>query len=83
MTNPIGQNQNQNRSTTFSGYTNAQNLANGGSLKKKLDYCWSSNKGMKCKFGKKCKFIERCSYCDSPTHGVVNCEKLDKRDREQ
>ena len=83
MTNPIGQNQSQNRRATFSGYTNTQNLSGGGSLKKKLDYCWSFNKGMKCKFGKKCKFIERCSYCDSPAHRVVNCEKLDKKDREQ
>ena len=25
---------------------------------------------------------ERCSYCDSPAHGLVNCEKLDKKDKE-
>ena len=47
--------------------------------KRKSDYCWSFNKGQKCKFGSKCKFLERCSYCDSSAHGVVNCTKLEKK----
>ena len=38
---------------------------------------------MKCKFGKKCKFIERCSYCDEASHGVVNCNKLEKKERDK
>ena len=28
----------------------------------------------------KCKFIERCSYCDAPSNGVINCEKLERRE---
>ena len=75
MTNPISHNQNQ-------GIRSFQNSGNGGSGlgKHKLDYCWSFNKGVRCKFGRKCKFIEHCSYCDSPSHGVINCQKLDKKD---
>ena len=42
----------------------------------KNDYCWSYNKGQKCKFGKSCRFIEHCSYCDSNNHGRYNCNKL-------
>ena len=45
----------------------------------KSDYCWNFNKGVPCKFGSKCKFIERCKYCDSPSHGVNGCFKLQKR----
>ena len=44
--------------------------------RRKSDYCWSFNKGQKCKFGKKCRFIERCSYCDSGAHGQNVCPKL-------
>ena len=47
--------------------------------KKKSDYCWNFNKGINCKYGKKCRFIERCSYCDSDSHGVVKCPKVEKR----
>ena len=84
MTNPITNNQ-QRRS--FSGMGHAGNSSNnssnnGNPVKRKLDYCWSFNKGAKCKFGKKCKFVERCSYCENPSHGVVNCHKLDKKERE-
>ena len=50
--------------------------------KRKIDYCWSFNKGIRCKFGKKCQFIERRSYCDASSHGVVNCNKLDRKDKE-
>ena len=46
----------------------------------KSDYCWNFNKGIPCKFGVKCKFIERCKYCDSPTHGVNSCFKLQKKE---
>ena len=45
----------------------------------KSDYCWNFNKGIPCKFGSKCKFIERCKYCDSPSHGVNACLKLQKK----
>ena len=78
MTNPIVNSQSFNRkggaSMNGNGFSNA--------IHKKIDYCWSFNKGMKCKFGKKCKFIECCSYCDEPSHGVVNCSKLDRKDKE-
>ena len=47
--------------------------------KKKPDYCWSFNKGIKCKWGKNCKFIECCKYCDSSAHGVNVCPKLDRK----
>ena len=46
----------------------------------KSDYCWSFNRGEPCKFGKNCKFKERCSYCDSPSHGIYTCFKLDKKE---
>ena len=49
-------------------------------VKKKYDYCWNFNKGMKCRFRKNCRFIERCSYCDGSSHGVVNCPKLHKKE---
>ena len=77
MTNPISNNQIAGHRSFGNG--NANNFT---ATKKKLDYCWSFNKGAKCKFGKKCKFFERCSYCDDPSHFVVNCNKLDKRDKE-
>ena len=47
--------------------------------RKKPDYCWNFNKGLVCKYGKKCRFVERCSYCDSPTHGVNACTKLEEK----
>ena len=47
--------------------------------RKKSDYCWNFNRGIPCKFGNKCKFIERCKYCNSPSHGVNNCSKLEKK----
>ena len=80
MTNPIMQSQPRR---SFGNSTNNNNQ--GGSAapqKRKIDYCWGFNKGVKCKFGKKCKFIERCSYCDDPSHGVINCSKLDKKDKD-
>ena len=46
----------------------------------KSDYCWNFNKGVPCKFGSKCKFVERCKYCDSPTHGVHACHKLQRKE---
>ena len=85
MTNPITQGQSR-RSGGGGNHpcgSNSNNSNHGaGYAKKKIDYCWSFNKGAKCKFGKKCKFIERCSYCDDPSHGVVKCTKLDKKDKE-
>ena len=48
-------------------------------IKIKPDYCWNFNKGIRCKFAGRCKFIERCSYCDSTSHGVYQCHKLQKK----
>ena len=80
MTNPISQNTAPRRN--FSNGSGGHNLSNNNGNKRKIDYCWSFNKGVKCKFGKKCKFIERCSYCDDASHGVVNCNKLEKKERD-
>ena len=82
MTNPISSMQSRRSSAgqNFGGFS-GQSRQQQPSLKKKNDYCWSFNRGHKCKFGKKCKFIERCSYCDSPYHGLVKCEKLDKKEK--
>ena len=49
-----------------------------GQKRKKSDYCWNFNKGITCKYGKKCRFVERCSYCDSDSHGLNKCTKLEK-----
>ena len=46
----------------------------------KSDYCWNFNRGIPCKFGAKCKFVERCKYCDSLTHGINACTKLQKKE---
>ena len=86
MTNPLGAGMSNIKkpqgSYNFSGTSQNKQQQEQTSFKRKTDYCWSFNKGNKCKFGKRCKFIERCSYCDSPYHGLVKCEKLDKRDKE-
>ena len=54
-----------------------------GAKRKASDYCWNFNKGIPCKFGARCKFVERCKYCDSPSHGVNNCFKLQKKNEGQ
>ena len=59
-----------------SGSQNGRN--NGSHKKKKSDYCWNYNKGLKCRFGAKCRFIERCSYCDSGAHNLTTCPKAKK-----
>ena len=66
----------KNLGSSHAGGSN--NTGNSGNKqgRRKSDYCWSFNKGQKCKFGAKCKFIERCSYCDGSSHGVINCNKL-------
>ena len=61
-----------------SGQSSNNAVGNNGQ-KKKSDYCWNFNRGVPCKFGNKCKFIERCKYCDSPSHGVNACNKLQKK----
>ena len=66
-------------SGTFSAMGSTPNPKFNGKGKNKGDYCWSYNKGQKCKFGKSCKFIERCSYCDGNNHGRYNCHKLAAR----
>ena len=78
MTNPIIQSGPSSRKSFGSDQNNNQ-----GGNKRKIDYYWIFNKGVKCKFGKKCKFIERCSYCDEASHGVVNCNKLEKKERDK
>ena len=85
MTTPIATSHGNKRHG--GNYYNSYNSSEGGfgsakPMKRKNDYCWSFNRGNKCKFGKKCKFIECCSYCDSPHHGLVQCEKLDKKDKD-
>ena len=82
MTTPLASTSSGMGSNNHKFSSNNNNSNSSGQLKKKLDYCWSFNKRMKCKFGRKCKFIEKCSYCDSPAHGVVNCDKLDDKRRE-
>ena len=82
-----------NRSNAYghysgSGYTAPKSYGNNNSSnnnpmqvrRNKSDYCWNFNKGVPCKFGTRCKFIERCKYCDSPTHGVNACHKLQKKE---
>ena len=66
-------------SSSTGGTSNKQGLSYSTMSKKKSDYCWNFNKGVSCKFGSKCKFIERCKYCDSPSHGVNACVKLNKK----
>ena len=63
-------------------FNSSSNHSNSGNIKKKSDYCWNFNKGIKCKFGNKCRFVKRCSYCDSGSHGVYACNKLNKKDSE-
>ena len=85
MTNPIMSNQNRrggNSSSNFQQQGSFASVQNARQMNRKNDYCWSFNRGNKCKFGKRCKFIECCSYCDSPSHGLVNCSKLDRRDKD-
>ena len=85
MKDPIPRGSNQFQRANFqhtqgssngTGHTASEHRSGG---RKKSDYCWNFNKGVPCKFGAKCKFIERCKYCDSPSHGVNNCVKLQKK----
>ena len=38
-------------------------------------YCWSYNRGEKCKFDLNCRFVKCCSYCDGG-HPQIKCPKL-------
>ena len=91
MRDPLPRNSNSKFNTggfqhySGSGYVNKGSISsnNNGSMqvkRNKSDYCWNFNKGIPCKFGAKCKFIERCKYCDSPSHGVNSCFKLQKKE---
>ena len=82
MINPLTNTQFASKRSGNMSTTNNVNQYNNASRSRKVDYCWSFNKGLKCRFGRKCKFIERCSYCNDPAHGVVNCNKLEKKDKE-
>ena len=62
------------------GYVPNEKKGGGTGKRPKSDYCWDFNKGEPCKYGKRCRYIERCSYCDSPTHGVLTCYKLMKKE---
>ena len=57
---------------------NQQNQSHQGAAKKKPDYCWNYNRGIRCKYGNKCKYIERCSYCDASNHAKFNCPKIER-----
>ena len=73
-------NRNFGRGGNLGGFTSRNpNVIVAGPAKKKTDYCWNFNKGVKCRFGSKCKFVERCSYCDSSSHSVHACNKLDNK----
>ena len=83
MTTPIlTNNSRRNSFGGFGGQTNQYRVSNANGTRRKNDYCWSFSRGSKCNCGKKYKFVERCSYCDSPYHGLVNCEKLDKKEKD-
>ena len=72
-----------NQKAEFTHYSNGvTSKPNQGGSKKKSDYYWNFIKGIPCKFGSKCKYIERCKYCDSPSHGVNACGKLQKKTAE-
>ena len=62
MRDPLPKNRFQNNNNQGHGSANAGN-SSGKGKRKKADYCWNFNKGIKCKFGAKCKFVERCSFC--------------------
>ena len=68
----------------YSGGGFVNNKPSAGNMqvsRNKSNYCWNFNKGVPCKFGPRCKFIERCKYCDSPSHGVNACTKLQRKDK--
>ena len=57
MHDPLPRNHYNNKGGSFQFHGNNSNYAGaklaGGTLgKKKSDYCWNFNKGVKCKFGK-------------------------------
>ena len=87
MRDPLPKFNNKSMSSHFSGGGFAAPQKSGGYngnrmqvKRNKSDYCWNFNRGVPCKFGAKCKFVERCKYCDSPTHGVNACTKLQKKE---
>ena len=92
MKDPLPKNHNNRGSFphSFSQASNATgpSVANSSSTTqskkgKKNIHCWNFNKGIKCKYGNQCRFIERCSYCDSPSHPIIQCPKIDKKERER
>ena len=70
-------------STSFSSSNNKNNSnynnKSGNAQRRRPIYCWSFNCGEPCKFGNSCKYIEHCNYCDSGSHGVIDCHKLKKK----
>ena len=84
MKDPIPKSNNKPAFQHYSGGTLAAPAKGGGNpmqvRRNKSDYCWNINKGVPCKFGARCKFIERCKYCDSPSHGVNACVKLQRKE---
>ena len=88
MKDPIPRNYRSGMYGHFGGGSYVNNRGSNGNTshnpmqvrRNKPDYCWNFNKGVPCKFGAKCKFIERCKYCDSPSHGVNACVKLQKKE---
>ena len=49
---------------------------------RKSDYCWDFNGPNGCG-NKHCKWINKCKYCDATSHGVKNCLKLEKKEKQK
>ena len=48
---------------------------------RKPSYCWSYNRGEKCKFDLNNRLVKHCSYCDGG-HSQIECPKLkDKKSK--
>ena len=69
--------------SNFNGDYNGGRRHTNKKKNKKVAYCWSFNRGEKCKFDPNCKFIKRCSYCDAAGHGQYECPKLQKKNKQQ
>ena len=72
----------QKPANNFAGGNSGGKFNTGHKKRGKPDYCWNFNRGIPCKYGKKCRFIERCSYCDNGSHGINQCPKLTKAEKE-
>ena len=64
------------RSQNYDNQSHFNRRDNGKKKGKRIAYCWSYNRGEKCKFDPNCKFVKCCSYCDSGSHPQIECPKL-------